>query len=187
VQCTQVREAAAVIVCGLMMLTGCGRVPDSYAIPAQYAMPPGADPSVLPGDPNRPFLVVSEPDASNFFVRDIVDTRDGVEFRATGADPAFRFPAVQPGQAYFHVRYYVHPDQVRIKGVVTLTVLINGRRLGQLTSLQQGVFDQRLPILPGMLTSAGPVELTIHVDPLWGDKGEYGILIHSVGFEERVP
>lgn len=154
-------------------------------MPAQYTMPPGEDPRVPPPDPNRALVLMSEPDAVNFIVQDVLETREGVEWRTTGAHPKFRFPRVEPGRLDFYLRCFVAPDHLKIRGEVLLTVSINGHALGRVDVRRPGILEQRLPIPGGFLAAPGPVELAMDVDPLWGEERNAGVLVHSIGFERQ--
>jgi 4-amino-4-deoxy-L-arabinose transferase-like glycosyltransferase len=140
-----------------------------------------------PAHGERLLVAMSDSDANAHILSDVFAGLDGAEFRFTGLHPQFLVQADDVRGLDFYVRFFNHYEALRARGPVSFTVGMNGK------SFRSPIFDgrgdqgYRWTLPDGWLANPGPVEISLDIDPPWRqrDGKEYGVFLHSIGFERR--
>lgn len=166
-------------------LCSCGRSPQWYAPPAQYAMPAGPEPQAEVADPFRPVLAMSDSDIDTHIVQDVSSAADGEEWRWTSEHPKFRLTLRQTEGLDFVMRFMLASQTLRDTGPVTITIRINGQVLDQQRFDKPGEREYLHPLPAGLLKAQEPVVIALDVQPPWvspDNPSKLGILLYSIGF-----
>ena len=180
------RSILSAFMCGVVFfIAGCNRLPETYAPPAQVIMPAGSDPPASPG--NGMLFAMSDPDANTHILGDVYSADSGDEWRFTGLHPKFRFDVRHATHLGFYLRFYNSDDAIRARGPVSFSITINGNHFQSPRIGGTGDLEYRRPIPDGWIATPGRVDVSIDVEPGWHspDGTTYGILLNSIGFEER--
>src|SRR5258708_15618081 len=183
-------KIAALIATVLLALgcTSCGK-PAVWAPPPQVILPLGPEPASATASGERLLVAMSDSDANAHILGDVFSGLDRAEFRFTGLHPQFLAQVDDVKSLDFYIRFFNHDEALNARGPVSFTVGINGN------SFQPPRFDarrdqeDRWPLPDGWLAKPGPVEISLDIDPRWrrSDGKDYGVLLHSIGFERRRP
>src|SRR5690349_16835774 len=98
-----------------VFLTACGK-PESWAPPAQVAMPSGAEPSSSAAVGDQFLLLVSHPGANAQILGDVFTGLGPGEFRFTGPHPRFLLRVDDPSGLDFYVRFFNHDEALKARG-----------------------------------------------------------------------
>jgi hypothetical protein len=179
---------AAVIAAVLLTIacTSC-RKSEAWAPPPQVTLPSGPEPASAIANGERLLVAMSDSDANAHILSDVFAGLDGAEFRFTGLHPQFLVQADNVGNLDFYMRFFNHDEALRARGPVSCTVAINGRSFRTPPFDARGDQEYRWTLPDGWLAKPGPIEISLDIEPPWRqrDGKDYGVLLHSVGFERR--
>jgi 4-amino-4-deoxy-L-arabinose transferase-like glycosyltransferase len=166
--------------------TSCGQ-PHAWAPPPQVTLPSGPETASAIANGERLLVAMSDADANAHILSDVFAGLDGAEFRFTGLHPQFLVQADNVGNLDFYMRFFNHDEALRARGPVSCTVAINGRSFRTPPFDARGDQEYRWTLPDGWLAKPGPIEISLDIEPPWRqrDGKDYGVLLHSVGFERR--
>ena len=156
------------------MLAQCGAA--SVPLPPQRRTYTGPEPR-----PFGAFVRITDPHSAAYLVSGL---RPSGRWAWTARRAELRY-WVPAGPAYrFTADLYIAVQTLKFTGPVTISVSVNGRRLGAVRcdAAREFFFDQ--PVPEGWLDAAKPVQVAMEADRYWvsGDGAEFGFLLVSAGF-----
>ena len=95
-----------------ILMTGCGRNPETFPMPPQYSVDLGQDPGGL-----GPWVVMDDPAADDYIVRDISPGRD--HHRWAFQHPELRFRVRDASYSRFAAEFAIPEATFRTTGPVT--------------------------------------------------------------------
>lgn len=116
---------------------------------------------------------MSDPDASTRIITDVFPGDPGDEWRLTGLHPKFQLQIQRVSPLNFYMRFENSESEP-----VSFTITIDGHSF-QSPRFSTGSQEYRRPLPDGWLAKPGPVDITVEI------AAPHGILLHSIGFEER--
>jgi hypothetical protein len=181
-----IRTGRIGIVLAAFLAAGCSH-PDAYPVPEQVVLPSGPEPAitVIPGP--RQMVAMSDPDAAAHLLSDVFPAGDDPEWRFTGLHPRFRLEVQQTSRLMFYLRFFNHAEALQARGPVSFVVNINGKQIRSPRFPIEGTLEFRYPVPKGAITAPGPVDVSLDVPTGWkfpGTQQVYGLLIHTIGFEQ---
>jgi hypothetical protein len=108
---------ASIAAVSVLLLAGCGRLPESYPVPTQRASLESAS-----------LAIMSDPHADNYIVQGFRAKSEG-PWRWAHEHPVMQFYLPQLERAKFTMSFAFPEQTFRLTGPVTLTFSINGRFL----------------------------------------------------------
>jgi hypothetical protein len=129
-------------------------------------------------------LEMGDPDVLEYIVQDVSDSPGANTWRWTFDRPELRF-LLSPGKRYkFEADFSVAAETLKDTGPVTISFLINGRKLGSMRYLESGSYQFIEPISQGWIKPDGDTTVALIVQPLWtGPDGKHlGLILSKVGF-----
>jgi hypothetical protein len=172
----------------LVCCWGCAGAHSAYAPPAQISMPSGPEPPYSAETGDGLTFSMSDPDADDHIVRDVKPKEINSEWRLTGLHPQFRLQPRTREKLDFYLRFFQHEEALRERGPVRLTIRINGHEFKPDKFILPGDLEFRWPIPDSWIKGAGPVDISMDVDPAWqwhNPEASMGVLLHTIGFERR--
>jgi len=159
----------------------CGRLPETYAPPAQRA-------ALIEAPRNGPgfFLSMDDPQADLYLVSDVADHGPGT-WRWAYAHPVLRFWVPDVPRLKFLMDFAVPERTFRETGPVTLRIRINGHAFDspRFDSPGELHYSREVPaevLLPNRLNL-----VAIDPDPVWvskADGGKLGFILSRAGFTD---
>ena len=180
------RSIGVVFTVGLAFFTtACTTRPQAYAPPAQIVMPAGPEPAASAG--NGLLFAMSDPDANQHILADVFSAGSGEEWRFTGLHSKFRFEISRLSRLGFYMRFYNSAEALAARGPASFSITVNGNRFESPRFIGAGDQEYRRPIPDGWIAHPGVIDVSLDVDRGWrsSDGTTYGILLNSIGFEER--
>jgi hypothetical protein len=168
--------------------TSCGQ-PRAWAPPPQVSLPAGPEPASATAGGERLLVAMSDSDVNAHILGDVFTGMEGAEFRFTGLHPQFLVQVDDVRNLDFYVRFFNHDEALRARGPVSFTVGINGKSFRPPNFDGRGDQEYRWTLPGGWLAKPGPVEISLDINPPWRQPNgkNYGVLLHSIGFERRQP
>jgi hypothetical protein len=157
-----------------LLAGSCTRIPDSYPTPVQYGTTP---------PPDAPLLTLGFPNSHARILQDVHEdptTKGGLW---TGQHPAFSFTLKRTDNLDFYMRFSVHSTTFKDTGPVTITIHVNDEVIDRVRIDAPGEREYSHPV-----PAKSPVIVHLDVDPVWMYDGTtMGVILWSIGFEERAP
>lgn len=173
-----------ILVLATGLLAACAR-DISFPVPSQKVLPAGGDPPL-----SKPLLRMSDPDADGWILDGIAPAALGERTRWTHQRPRVRLWLDSTDAWRFRMDLQVVERIVKDVGPQTITITINGSVLDAPTYNAGGEYEYSHAVPPSFLKQGGPVEVALHVDPVWAVPGQgdrLGILLTAIGFEKAGP
>jgi hypothetical protein len=168
--------------CTLAVVTlfaaACGREAGWFIIPPQQSLDLGMDPGGV-----RPSVKMSDADAGDYIVRDI-DRMPGA-WRWAFAHPELRFRLNQAAAWRFTAQIAIPQVTFQVTGPVTVTYLIDGRRLGSIRCAHPGQFEIDQPVPAAWLDPGRYIHVKFETDRPWvspEDGAQLSFQLLQVGF-----
>jgi hypothetical protein len=143
-----------------LFAAACGREAGWFPIPPQQSLVLGMDPGGVGSS-----VTMSDADASDYIVRDI-DRMPGA-WRWGFAHPELRFRVHQADGLRFTAQIAIPQVTFRVTGPVTLTYLIDGRRLGTIRCEHPGQFEINQPVPAAWMDPGRYIHVTFEADRHW--------------------
>ena len=153
------------------LLTGCARIPDSYAPPVQRN-PLTATETEGAGH----FVNMGEPNSDTYIIRDVTDSVEGGTWRWTRKRPELRFFLESTEQLNFKADIAISEVTLKDTGPVAVSVLINGHLLDTLHAAEPGVKQIDKPVPPSFLRAKTFNVVVMEIDKAWVAKDDGAIL-----------
>ncbi len=175
-----------ILTCLALSLVSCARAPESYPPPAQFVMPPGAEPPVATQDPNRLLIAMADVDWKSYLVSGVIESPDGDDMRWCRPSVRFRLTPNDVQGLQFYMRFILHDLILRKSGSATIAISINGRELDRPRFVNGGEKEYIHPVPDGWLAPGRPVAIALDMDPplVISAGDQLGILLHSIGFKK---
>ena len=169
----------------VLILGSC--TPPPYAPPPQVRLPQGPEPPLTRDPKAGLILAMSDPDANDHILADVFPADVGSEWRFTGVHPKFRLDVRHTAPLNFYLRFWVTDEMVRDRGPVTIAISIGGKPFQAPRFTTNGEREYRWPAPDRVVPATGSIDVSLDISPPWRGPGGnlYGILLNTVGFEER--
>jgi hypothetical protein len=161
----------------LIALTGCGRLPETYAPPAQSVPPPAPDTSPM-------MLEMDQPDLDAHIVKD-VHPRYDTPWRWTDSEGILNVLAVVIDHVKLSVDFAIYDRGFAQTGPLTLEFLVNGNSLDKIRYDKPGFKHFEKPVPPEWLSAVVESAISIKVDKLYiapDDGAKFGVILSRAGF-----
>src|SRR4051812_479372 len=140
--------------------TSCGRQPGAFPIPPQRSLDLGQDPGGL-----GPFVIMEDPAASDFIVRDISPDRG--HHRWAFLHPELRFRIKEAGYSKFVADFAIPEVTFKVTGPVTVSAAVEGRGIGAIRCDHAGDYLMEKPVPADLLQAGKEVHVTFETHPRW--------------------
>lgn len=163
-----------------LFAAACGSEPGWFPIPPQQSLDLGMDPGGV-----GPSVNMSDADANDYIVRDI-DRMPGA-WRWASLHPELRFRVHQAEGLRFTAQIAIPAVTFGVTGPVTLTYLIDGRRLGAIRCQQAGLFSIDQPVPAAWLDPGRYIHVTFEADRHWAspeDGAQLSFQLIQAGFQK---
>jgi len=163
---------------GCVLTASCGRQPGAFAVPPQRSIDLGQDPGGL-----GPFVIMDDPAADDYIVRDISPGRS--HHRWAFLHPELRFRIKEAGYSKFAADFAIPEVTFKVTGPVTVSVAVEGRRIGSIRCDHAGDYLMEKPVPAGVLQAGKEVHVTFEAHPRWvspDDGAELSFFLRSAGF-----
>jgi hypothetical protein len=127
---------------------------------------------------------MSDADAGDYIVRDI-DRMPGA-WRWASARPELRFRVQQPEGWHFAAQIAIPQVTFRVTGPVTVSYLIDGRKLGAIRCAHPGRFEIDQPVPSAWLDPGRYIHVTFEADRHWvssEDGAQLSFQLIQAGFQ----
>lgn len=178
-----VKLGAAVLAC---WLAGCGRVPESMAVPEQYRMPAGPEPAAG-AEAERGLVAMGDEDVEAHIVEGVVRGEAGEPGRWTRERAVFRIAPDEVDVEYV-MHFFIPETTYRVTGPVTVRVRVNGVQVGAPVFRGEGGHEFRCAMPAGVLKEGEEARVEMEVSPPYvsaGDGARLGVLLFEIGFKGR--
>jgi hypothetical protein len=167
-----------IVVISALLTVSCGRQPGVYAAPPQRALDLGPDP-----DGPRAFVVMDDPVADDYLVRDISPEHGFRRWAFTRPELRFRLQDVR--HLIFTAEFAIPEVTFKVTGPVRVSYAVNGRTLGTLRCDHAGDFKIEKAVPDGLVESGKFTSVTFEAKPRWvspEDGAQLSFLLRSAGF-----
>ncbi len=166
----------------LASLAGCVRAPESYPPPMQRPALPDAEAA-----PAQMLVSMDAPNAESFFVRDISPALEGGAWRWTNQRPELRFLLRSTANLKAVVEFHVVPATFEKTGPVSVSVFVNGARVGRIDCPKPGPYLFKQPVPSKLLKDNDYNYLAAEIDKVYVselDGARLGFTLYKAGFIE---
>jgi hypothetical protein len=132
----------------------------------------------------KEMLEMKDPTVLGYIVQDVSESLGADSWRWTFDRPELRF-LLSSGKKYkFEAEFSVAEETLKDTGPVTISFLINDRRLGATRYLKSGSYQFIEPVPQGWIKPDGDTTVAIIVRPLWTapDGKHLGLILSKAGF-----
>jgi hypothetical protein len=175
------RAAPYALLCCVLCLASCDRLPESYAPPEQRHPVEGYNPG-----PDAMMVEMSDPDATLHIVKDIYGPTDP-SWRWTAQDPTVQLLVLSTEKLRFIADFAIWNDGFKITGPVEIAYLVNGKVLDKVRYTTPGVkhFEKAVPA--DWLAVDADTTIAMSVDKLYvapKDGVKFGVILLRMGFKQ---
>lgn len=166
---------------GVLCLTACDRLPESYAPPEQRHPVAGVNPG-----PDAMMVDMSDPDASLHIVKDIYGQADP-SWRWTAQNPTVQLLVLATENLKFSADFGIWDDGFKTTGPVEIAYLVNGRVLDKVRYPTPGVKHFEKPVPADWLSVDADTMIGMSVDKLYvapRDGVKFGVILLRMGFKQ---
>jgi hypothetical protein len=172
----------ASVLCCLVCLAACDRLPESYAPPEQRHPVQGFNPG-----PEAMMVEMSDPDASLHIANDIYGPSDP-SWRWTSQNPTVRLLLLSTEHLKFHADFAIWDEGFKVTGPVEIAFLVNGRPLDKIRYTTPGVKHYEKPVPPDWLSADADTTLAMSMDKLYvapKDGVKFGVILQRIGLKQQ--
>jgi hypothetical protein len=163
-----------------LCLTGCDRLPESYAPPEQRHPVEGYNPG-----PDPMMVAMSDPDASQHIVKDIYPPNNPA-WRWTGQNPTVQLPVLSNENMKVNAEFLIWEVSFPQTGPLEITFLVNGRQLDKVRYTAPGLKHFEKPVPAEWLAVNTNATLAMYIDKLYvtpRDGLKFGVILTHMGFK----
>jgi hypothetical protein len=169
------------VLCLLLCLAACDRLPESYAPPEQRHPVEGFNPG-----PEAMMVEMGDPDAGLHIVKDIYGPADP-SWRWTSQNPTVQLLVLSTENLKYVADFAIWDDGFKVTGPVEVAFLVNGKPLEKIRYTAPGVkhFEKAVP--PDWLSVDAETTLGMSVDKLYvapRDGVKFGLILVRMGFKQ---
>jgi hypothetical protein len=172
----------AVLAVALFYLSGCEKMPETYAPPVQRQ----------PFENFRPYRItrvvdMSDGDVDSHVVHDILGT-GGASWRWTGQHPTVRVILRQAENLVYTIDFSIADATFKETGPVTLTFFVNDRALGSARYTSPGTYHFEQPVPPNWIQADKESTLGAEIDKVWvapQDGVKLGMILSRIGLRQE--
>lgn len=165
----------------LLTSVGCRRWPEWYALPEQRKPFTGEEPFPLFSS----MFKVSDPNASQYIVKDIPKGVEGVSWLWVFQRPELKFLVSDHRGLRFFMEFALPEQTFRETGPVTFSLFINEKPFKKLRFTTPGQMRLEEAVPSALLKPYSVNHVAIEVDPVWvakQDGAKLGFILSSAGF-----
>ena len=154
-----------------------------------YPPPAQLEPLAIPdGRSLSYFVLMSDPNAGQYIVRDISATTEGGSYRWAYAHPALHFRLPPAARARFLMEFALPESNLRVTGPVSLSYKVNGRLIGQAQYDTPGLHTYSSGEIPAGVLKPDALNL-VEIEPdkslfASGDRQRRSFVLVRAGFTE---
>lgn len=171
----------ALLLCCLLCLVACDRLPESYPPPEQRHPVEGFNPG-----PEAMMVEMSDPDASLHIVKDIYGQTDP-SWRWTSQNPTVQLLLFSTENLKFNADFAIWDEGFKTTGPLEIAYFVNGKLLDKVRYDTPGVKHFEKPVSPDWLSVDADTTVAMYVDKLYvspKDKATFGVILTRMGFKE---
>jgi hypothetical protein len=169
----------AVLLCCLVCLAACDRLPESYPPPAQRQPVAG-----LNSEPDAMMVSMEDSDADQLIVKDIYPSSGVLSWRWTRKDPAVRVPLLSKEDLKFSADFTPWSEGFKITGPLEISFLVNGKLLDKVRYTTPGNKHFEKPVPPDWLAGNTEATVALSIDKLFTKGGsEFGVILTRMGLK----
>jgi hypothetical protein len=173
--------AVAALLLASVVLTGCQKMPETYAPPVQRQ----------PFENFRPFRVsrvvdMSDGDADSHIVRDIPGGGGG-SWRWTGARPTVRVALRRADSLNYFIDFSIADATFKVTGPVTLKFFVNDHMLDSMRYEMPGTYHFEKPVPADWIEAGKDATLAAEIDKVWvapQDGVKLGFILTRIGLHQ---
>jgi hypothetical protein len=173
---------SACFLCSLLYLSGCEKMPETYAPPVQRQ----------PFENFRPYRItrvvnMSDGDVDSHVVHDILGT-GGASWRWTGQHPTVRVILRQADNLVYTIDFSIADATFKETGPVTLTFFVNDHMLGSAHYTSPGTYHFEQPVPQGWVQAGKESTLAAEIDKVWvapQDGAKLGFILSQIGLRQE--
>lgn len=166
----------SILFLALLSAVGCANLPGSYPPPAQHRRIATAGPGGLDH-----YVVLSNPQADRYFVRDISPSGDQGGWRWAWSHPELRFYLPTAHALSFEMEFVIPDSILHDAGPVTLALRINGRPFAEFRVDKGGKHHFLQAVPDGLLFAQAVNTVSIEPDKIWRSKQDGQALSFLLG------
>jgi hypothetical protein len=175
------RSVPFALLCGMLLLAACDRLPESYAPPEQRHPVQGINPG-----PDAMMVDMSDPDVSLHVVKDIYGPSDP-SWRWTAQNPTVQLLLLSTANLKFNADFSIWDEGFKSTGPLEIEYQVNGKVLDKVRYATPGVKHFEKPVPLDWLSVDGDTTIGMSVDKLYvapRDGVKFGVILVRMGFKQ---
>jgi hypothetical protein len=176
-----VPAAPFALLCCLLCVTSCDRLPESYAPPQQRHPVEGYNPG------SEAMMVdMSDPDASLHVVKDIYGAANP-SWRWTSQNPTVKLLLFSTENLKFNADFAIWDDGFKTTGPLEIAYLVNGKLLDTVRYTTSGVKHFEKPVPSDWLSVDADTAVGMSINKLYvapRDGVKFGVILTRLGFKQ---